>query len=195
MGNAPSNPHQHPPHMSDAAAQSLSRRGQQRLSQNPYNPYVNFFEMAAATPDPVVNRRPKKKPDSRSGSTSGSSSVASSSLAGSSAASVSRTPRQSATSETATLVSQDSVQHFEYHNGRKYLSYPPSIRRYLPCDDDESDRIVIMVSGGGDKDKDGVWERKEQRKRNYTLSGDDLIILDPNLFDAWLIALFVEIRL
>lgn len=173
MGNAPSQQHQQPPHMSDAATQSLSRRGQQRLSQNPHNPYVNFFEMAAATHDPVVNRPPKKKQGSRSGSTSGSSSVASSSVADSSTASVNRTPRQSATtSDTAsTLVSHDSAQHFEYHNGRKYLSYPPSIRRYLPCDDDESDRIVIMVSKVKKLRERGLQSGK------YTLSGDSTFFL------------------
>ncbi|KAI8149886.1 S-adenosyl-L-methionine-dependent methyltransferase [Fennellomyces sp. T-0311] len=152
MGNAPSQ--QFP--INDAATSTLSARGQQRLS---HAPYVNFFEVAAVNQPPPPTR-PKKKPatsmssggrtnSSRSSSKSsqGSASSVTTSARSDKRPSRSMPPRMnSGFSDSSTLVPLTDPPpklDFAMLDGRRYLIHPEA-RFFLPFDDDESDRIVIM---------------------------------------------------
>ena len=159
MGNAPS---QQP--MSDAVSSSLSPRAQQRLSQAPT--YMNFFEAAAVAPSAPASR-PKKRPSTTSDK---SSTRSGSSNSSGRVSNEKRVPRSTATSisngqgsvfseGSSTLLSSlgahsDKQQQqpnkgdfkLEYAtiDERRYLC-DPDARYFSPCDEEESDRLVIMV--------------------------------------------------
>lgn len=147
MGNAPSQPP-----VSDAVASSLSPRAQQRLSQAPY---ANFFEAAAVTTHPVPVRRRKRPTATNSEASSTRSSVKSGSSSSVTTRTVSeKRPSRATTvralsSDSSTLISDATSLpppklDYTVLKGRRYPQYPDA-RFFLPCDDDESDRIVILV--------------------------------------------------
>lgn len=162
MGNAPS---QQP--VSDAVSSSLSPRAQQRLSQAPT--YMNFFEAAAVAPSAPASR-PKKRPSTTSDKSSTRS--GSSNSSGRASNNDKRVPRSTATSisngqgsvfseGSSTLLSslgastdkqqqqqqqlnKDLKLEYATIDERRYLC-DPDARYFLPCDEEESDRLVIMV--------------------------------------------------
>lgn len=125
MGQAPS----HPP-VSDAIVPPQTR---QRLSQSPY---VNYFEVAAVQPSgPPRQAKPRSRPSTRSNSLSTSIS---------SNKSETSSIRQRA---MPSISEEEKVPALEWEeiSGRRYVTQRSGQYFLLPCDDDESDRIVILV--------------------------------------------------
>ncbi|KAL0080305.1 hypothetical protein J3Q64DRAFT_1851294 [Phycomyces blakesleeanus] len=155
MGNSSSQHTQVP----DAVSSTLSPNVRRRISQNPG--FISFFEGT-----PLGKNANRKKSRTPSLAVSSSSTLSSKNDARSSIPPLPPLPNQqnqpvpqttrssSGLSETSTLVSPllecaDSNNNstsdliFEVVDGRRYL-VTPGTHFYLPCDDDEADRLVIL---------------------------------------------------
>jgi hypothetical protein len=138
MGNTESQPM-----LSDTVVSSLPQRTQQRLSQahtpKKHQPSsFSFFEAAAVAQAPVP--KAPLRPSSRK----------SSSAASSSKSSIEKPSHRSPLSSVReSVISLPELQQlkltFTEVAGRRYLS-TPGTHYHLPCDDDETDRLVILVS-------------------------------------------------
>ncbi|CAO3587293.1 unnamed protein product [Absidia cylindrospora] len=141
MGNTES----HPP-LDDIVVSNLPKRTQQRLSQAQattarHQPSsFSFFEAAAVakTPAPRPIQPSHRKPSSASPSTSSTSS------------STNGNRRRPPPAPSVTRDSMNSIPEaqqmkliFAEVAGRRYLT-TPGTHHHLPCDDDETDRLVIL---------------------------------------------------
>lgn len=138
-----------PGECSDEVMASLSPQSQKRLNQLSY---PNFFEAAAITPEP----QPVSQRKGTSISASVDSNKSNKKEKRKISASSEESDRLSLTPVTPPIETKNRVTHlsssscwnskidFEMINGRRYQS-SPGINFYLPCDDDEADRLVIMV--------------------------------------------------
>ncbi|KAI8330434.1 S-adenosyl-L-methionine-dependent methyltransferase [Chlamydoabsidia padenii] len=141
MGNTESQPA-----LSDTVVSSLPKRTQQRLSQvhtpaKKHQPSsFSFFEAAAVTQTPA----PKApiRPSSRK-----SSSAAASQSSSSKSSIDKRTLKSPLSSIRASVISFPEIHQLKltYSDiaGRRYLT-TPGTHYHLPCDDDETDRLVIL---------------------------------------------------
>lgn len=148
MGNATSRP---PSECSEVVLASLSPQNAKKLNQLAY---PNFFEAAALSlatqSDPVVKKRSasvgqvsnldsNRRKEKRKWSTSSEASQGSSLIEP-------LTPPASEVSRVINLKANPNINtkiSFEVLSGRRYQSSPGS-HFFLPCDDEEADRLVIM---------------------------------------------------
>lgn len=140
---------------SDEVIADLPPSAQKKLN----NAYPNFFVVASLATDPVKAPQKQRNPSvshsvhsNKSGQEKqkgGRKSSSSSSTAGSSHISSVLTPLDTSSSLTESrageiLANCTSKIDFETIHGRRY-QISPGTHFYLPCDDDEADRLVIMV--------------------------------------------------
>ncbi|KAI8364714.1 S-adenosyl-L-methionine-dependent methyltransferase [Radiomyces spectabilis] len=142
----------------DVVSKNLSPKAQRRLSQSPY--VQHFFE-AAAGAGAGMNRRKFSSTSSSIGSNLSSLSSTRTEdnailprSSNRSLSTVSETGTMTPSSTTTTVVDATAVGtlsasdhvapvEFTMQEGRRYID-SPDIQYLLPCDDDESDRLVIL---------------------------------------------------
>lgn len=146
MGNTNSRP---PGECSEEVIASLSPGSQKKLNQLSY---PNFFEVASITTAPLPHSQRKGTYISTSINTNRGNKKEKCKLSASSLESnlFSLTPITPPTEKNGRVTHLNSSPccnskiDFEIINGRRYQS-SPGTHFYLPCDDDEADRLVIMV--------------------------------------------------
>jgi hypothetical protein len=138
MGNQASKP----PEYSEEVLASLTPRGRSKLNQMVHH---NFFEPASITNDP--SKFNKSLPRSSSGQSTTNHNKEKRKWSSSSEESDNSyliTPATASPLSGSTVYSSNVKTNFEVLNGRRYLSSPGS-HFFLPCDDEEADRLVILV--------------------------------------------------
>lgn len=128
MGNANSRP-------SEEVLATLSSKSRKKYNQS----YPNFFESKSTASDrhsprgSIISIRKDKRKHSSASEDSSLLNAAVSLLSSSPPSPLNTTPEYTIPIE------------YEIRNGRRYM-ISPAHRFYLPCDDEEADRIVILVS-------------------------------------------------
>lgn len=135
MGNANSRP-------SEEVLATLSSKSRKKYNQS----YPNYFETKALATDrhsprgSIISIKKEKRKRSSASEDSSSLNSAISLLSSSPPPPPSSSPAANNTTPEYTIPIE-----YEIINGRRYMISPIN-RFYLPCDDEEADRIVILVS-------------------------------------------------